>query len=141
MDKLIVYVHSYEISTLDFIDKEGAMHGCANAGVIAFQRLQSGSAMFGNRYLCDGDRQTLTCVEDFCKQKGLEYGVIDLGEMNFFGKLALRIKGIRTPAVCYRKNTFCGIPNNAILSSLLSKRSNRTLPGRELSDEKSLITQ
>jgi len=38
--KLEVYVQLLELSTLEFVDKEGAMHVCAQAGKTAFQGLE-----------------------------------------------------------------------------------------------------
>ena len=41
MAKLKVYLHSLEFPTVGFVDKEGAMHACAQAQKTAFERLGS----------------------------------------------------------------------------------------------------
>jgi hypothetical protein len=108
--KLKVYVHSLELSTLEFVDKEGAMHACAQAGKTAFQGLERVSNLLGDRYLCDEERRALTFIEEYCRNNGLEYEVIDLAAMSFLQKLQLRMKGIKAPAVCYEEEIVRGIP-------------------------------
>ena len=119
MAELKVYVHSHELSTLQFVDKEGAMHACAQAGKTAFQGLGSVSNLLGNRYLCDEDRKALTSVEECCKGNGLEYEVIDLGAMSYLQRLRLRMKGIKTPAVCCGNKTLRGVPSEESLRGLI----------------------
>ncbi|MGC9346205.1 MAG: hypothetical protein ACP5ER_05395 [Candidatus Bathyarchaeales archaeon] len=96
MVKLEVYVCSLEIPTVGFVDKEGAMHACAQAQKTAFQGLERFSSIGGNRYLSDEEREVLMCVEDFCKDNGLEFEVVDLGIMGFLARLKLKMKGLRT---------------------------------------------
>jgi hypothetical protein len=119
MIKLKVYVSSFEVPTVGFIDKEGAMHACAQAQKTAFQRLEHHAGLFGKRYLPDEDREVLTRIENFCKNNALEYEVVDVGSMSFLAKLALRKKGIKTPAVCAGKKTLCGIPSDEDMKKLL----------------------
>ena len=119
MAKLKVYVHSYELSTLQFVDKEGAMHACAQAGKTAFQGLERVSNLLGDRYLCDEDRKALTSVEEYCRDCGSEYEVVDLGTMSYLQKLGLRMKGIKTPAVCYEGKTLCGVLTEENLRGLI----------------------
>jgi len=38
-------------------------------------------------------------IEDFCKNNGLEFEVIDLGTLSFLTKLKLKMKGLKTLAV------------------------------------------
>lgn len=119
MAKLVVYIHSYELSTLQFVDKEGAMHACAQAGKTAFQGLSSVSNLLGDRYLCDDDRETLKSVDGYCRSNGLDYEVVDVARASHSQKLKLRMKGIKTPAVCYQDKTQCGVPNKESLGRLL----------------------
>jgi hypothetical protein len=120
MVKLTVYVHTLEPGTIGFVDKEGAMHACAQAQSTAFQGLTHLSGLFGNRYLCDEDRNTLSKIEDFCKKKELKYEVVDLGIMSFMTKLRLRIAGIKTPAVCCGNEKLLGTPSEEDLQKLVS---------------------
>jgi hypothetical protein len=116
--KLTVYIHSFEVGTVDFVDKEGAMHACAQAQSTAFQRLAQFSGLFGNTYLCDEDRETLARVEEFCKANGLEYTIVDLGKLGRITRLRLRMKGIRTPTVCCGNVRLSGIPSDQDLRQL-----------------------
>ena len=117
--KLRVYVQSFEFPTVGFVDKEGAMHACAQAQKTAFQGLQHFSGLFGNRYLTDEEREVLARVEDFCKNKGLEFQIIDLGTMNFLSRLKLKMKGLETPAICCGATTLYGVPSDEDLKGLL----------------------
>jgi len=99
MNKLKVYIHSFEMPTVGFVDKEGAMHACAQAQKTAFRGLERFSGLFGNRCLSDDERQFLMMVEAFCKNNGLEFEIIDVGTVNFLTRMKLQIKGLRTPAI------------------------------------------
>jgi len=119
MDKLRVYIHSFEVPTLGFIDKEGAMHACAQAQKTAFQGLEHHAGLFGKRYLSDEDREVLMRIDGFCRNNGLEYEVVDVGRMSSVAKLGLRRKGVKTPAICAGDKTLCGIPSDEDLKKLL----------------------
>ena len=120
MVKLKVYVRSFKLPTVEFVDKEGAMHACAQAQKTAFQGLEHHAGLFGKRYLPDGDREVLTRIENFCKNNALEYEVVDVGSMSFLARLALRKKGITTPAICAGKKTLCGVPSDEDMKKLLT---------------------
>jgi hypothetical protein len=102
------------------VNKEGAMHACAQAQSKVSQGLTHLSGLFGSRYLCDEDRNTLMKIEGFCKKEGLEYEVVDLGIMSFMTKLRLRIAGVKTPAVCCGKERLLGMPSEEDLQKLVS---------------------
>jgi hypothetical protein len=119
MAKFKVYVHSFEVPTVGFIDKEGAMHACAQAQKTAFQGLESRTGLFGKRYLSDEDREVLMRIDNFCKNNTLEYEVVDVGSMSFLAKLGLRRKGIKTPAICLGEKRLCGIPSEEDMEKLL----------------------
>jgi len=101
MRKLKVYVRSYELSTLQFVDFEGGRHVCAEASKSAYSGLGSVSNLLGNRYLCDEDRKALATVEEYSKANSLEYEIKDLGRMSYLHNLVFRMKGIKTPALFY----------------------------------------
>jgi len=121
MAKLKVYVHSFEVPTVGFVDKEGAMHACgaAQAHANAFQGLAQNAGLFGKRYLPDEDREVLMRIEVYCRNNALEYEVVDVGGMGFLAKLGLRMKGIKTPAICSGDKTLCGIPPDEDIRKLL----------------------
>ncbi len=119
MEKLKVYIHSFELPTVGFVDKEGAMHACAQAQKTAFEKLGSFSSMLGNRHVSDEDRIVLMQVEGFCRNNNLEFEVVDLGTMSLLAKLRLRMKGLKTPAVGCGEKIFSGVPNGKDLRELL----------------------
>lgn len=120
MKKLKVYIHSLEIPTVGFIDKEGAMHACAQAQKTAFQGLERFSSL-GNRYLSDEQREVLMRVEDFCKNNGLEFKVIDLGTISFLARLKLKMKGLNTPAIFCGEKIIYGVPSEEDFKELLKE--------------------
>ena len=111
MEKIKVYVHSSRVSTLGFVDKEGAQHACAQAGSSAFAGLQHYSGMSG-RYLNDKEKATIAAVEDFCKTKdGVEFEIVDLAGVGYLSKMLFWLKGLRRlPMVVFRGNSTPGVP-------------------------------
>lgn len=119
MKKLKVYIHSLEIPTVGFVDKEGAQHGCAMAQKTAFQELERFSSIGGNSYVTDEQKEVLTRVQDFCKNNGLEFEVIDLGTKSSWTRLRLRMKGLKNPTITCGKKMFYGVPSEKDLQDLL----------------------
>ena len=119
MTKLKVYVHSFELPTTGFVDKEGAMHACAQAQKSAFQGLELHTGLFGQRYLSDEDREALMRVDKYCKDNGVGYEIVDVGRMHFWSKLGLRVKGIKPPALSWKEKTLCGVPSEEDIRSFL----------------------
>jgi len=121
MRKLTVYVHSFEFPTVGFIDKEGAMHACAQAQATAFESLHRISGMLGNRYLTEEERTLLECVDRLCQKFGLEYEVVDLGTENFLKRLRLKLSGVKCPTVCYGKRMLQSAINEERLEKFLEE--------------------
>lgn len=121
MEKIKIYVHSFNISTLDFVDKEGAQHACAQAGSIAFSGLKHYPSSMDNRYFSDKERDALTAVENFCKKKGYEFEVIDLAEKGFLTKMRLRLKGLTNlPTISFQKKVVHGVATEDALEKLVA---------------------
>ncbi len=116
--KLRVYVSSNDVPTTGFVDKEGAMHACAQAQKTAFQGLHDHAGLFGNRALTEEESKLVIRINEFCNENGLELEIIDLATLNILDKLKHRIKGIRNPATCYGERMFQGIPDNEDLKKL-----------------------
>jgi hypothetical protein len=121
MARLKVYVHSFEVPTVGFVDREGAMHWCAQAQKSAFQGLEQHAGLFGKRCLSDVDREVLMRIENFCKNNALEYEIVDVGGMNFLARLGLRMKGIKTPATCLGEKMLYGIPSDEDIKRILRR--------------------
>lgn len=126
MAKLKVYVQSLEISAAGFVDKEGAMHSFCAPGLkeATFKGIEGQTGLFGNRCLSEEDRKFLMRVDDFCKNNGLEYEVVDLEGTGFLGKLVLRMKGIKAPTVTFGQRTLQGIPSDENLKKLVKVEEN-----------------
>ncbi|MBS7616245.1 hypothetical protein KEJ45_03485 [Candidatus Bathyarchaeota archaeon] len=124
MAKIKVYVYSFSVPTVGFVDRDGAVHACAHAQKTAFEGLERISNIFGNRYLSDEDGEALERLKKFCSNNGLEFEVVDVGAMNFANKLRLRIKGVQIPSIEYRNKIFKGIPSEENLKKILENKQN-----------------
>jgi len=114
-------VHSFNISTLDFVDKEGAQHACAQAGSTAFSGLKHYPSSMDNRYFSDKERAALTAVENFCRKKGYEFEVIDLAEKGFLTKMRLRLKGLTNlPTISFQEKVVHGAATEDALEKLVT---------------------
>ena len=121
MEKIKIYVQSFNVSTLDFVDKEGAQHACAQAGSTAFSGLKHYPSSMDNRYFSDKERDALTAVENFCKKKGYEFEVIDLAEKGFLTKMRLRLKGLTNlPTISFQKKVVHGVATEDALEKLVT---------------------
>lgn len=60
----------------------------------------------------------MSFIEEYCRNNGLEYEVIDLAAMSFLQRLQLRMKEIKVPAVCYGEEIVCGVPTEDGLRKL-----------------------
>ena len=123
MTKLKVYVHSFEVPIVGFSDRRGAIDKEGQRGAdwgaqaqttafrgypaqtTPFQEIAKHASLFEKRYLSDDDNEVLTRIDNFCKHNTLEYEVIDIGRKSFLAKLGLRMRGIKTPAICKGKKT------------------------------------
>jgi len=120
MEKIKVYVYSLKVSTLGFVDKEGAMHACAGAGSSAFSGLKHYPGSMDNRYLSDEEKKAIIAVEDFCKEYNLEFDIIDVATRGFLTKMKLKAKGLMNfPSITFKEKVFHGVPTEETLKELL----------------------
>lgn len=121
MEKIEIYVYSFNISTLNFVDKEGAQHTCAQAGSTAFSGLKRYPGSVDNRYLSDEERKAIISPENFCKKKGIEFEVIDLSTKGFFTKMKLRLKELTNlPTIVFQEKVIHGVPTEEALEKLVA---------------------
>ena len=119
-EKIKVFICSVKISTLNFVDKEGAQHACAQAGSSAFDDLKHYPGPMDERYISVEEKKAMATVEAFCEEHGLEFEVVDFAELGFLTKLRLKRKGIKDfPTVLYGEKSFCGIPTEEDLEKLV----------------------
>jgi len=113
-------VYSFKVPTLGFIDKEGAMHACAQAGSSAFSGLKNYPGSMDNRYLSDEEKKAIITVEDFCNKHNLEFETIDVAIMGSLTQMKLKAKGLMNfPAIVFREKVFHGVPTEETLKELL----------------------
>lgn len=121
MEKLKVYVNSFEIPTVGLVDKEGRVHACAKAQKIWAEGLEKFSGVLGSRYLSDEEKQALVQVESFCNNYDLEFEVIDLAKANLFTKLRWWTKRLQTPSIGYKEKIFRGTPTTEDIRQLVDE--------------------
>ena len=121
MAKIRIYVYSQSVSTLDFVDKEGAQHACAQAGSSAFSGLKHYPGVMDNRYLSEEEKRTITLVEEICKKNQLDFEIIDLGKSGFLTKTKAFMKGIRKfPIITFMEEKIDENPTEEKLIALVS---------------------
>ena len=122
MDKIKVYVYSLQVSTLGFVDKEGAMHACAQAGSSAFSGLKHYHGSMDGRYLSDEEKKAIVVVEDFCNKNNLEFEIVDVATKGFLTKLKLKAKGLTNfPYISFKEEIVHGVPTEETLKELLER--------------------
>lgn len=120
MEKIKLYVQSFDISTLGFIDKEGAQHACARAGKTVFSGLKHYPGSKLGRVLSEEERRAIRNVERFCERTNHELEVVDIGTIGFFRKVKLKVKGLtNVPAISYKDRVIHGVPTEENLKNLV----------------------
>lgn len=121
MEKIKVYVYSAKVSTLGFVDKEGAQHACAQAGSSAFAGLQHYASM-SDRYLSDNEKTAISVVKEFCRTRGnLEVEIMDLATEGHLMKTRFWLKGLRNfPAIAFGGIVIHGVPAEEDLEKLVT---------------------
>jgi len=123
-DKIKVYVYSLKgISTLDFVDKNSMGHPCVTSRhgdniFSGFKHLPTGS--WGG-YLTDEQIKVLDVVNEFCKENGLEYEIVDITNLSFISKMKLVFKGIKAPTISFKGKKIEGVPTNTDLKALIAE--------------------
>ncbi|RLG91204.1 hypothetical protein DRO34_04420 [Candidatus Bathyarchaeota archaeon] len=120
LERIKVFVYSTKLSTLGFVDKEGAMHACAQAGSSAFTGLKHYPGAMDERYISVEEKNAIAAVEAFCKKHGFDFEIIDFAKLGFLDKMKLKRKGVKTfPAILYGEKAFHGVPTEKDLERLV----------------------
>lgn len=120
MEKITVYILSSRISTLDFVDFEGARHARAKAGSSAFAGLKNYPGTMKDSYISEEERSAILLVGSFCKKKGFDFEIVDLGRLSLPLKIKIRMTGVKIlPTVACRGKRFCGLPTEKDLEALI----------------------
>jgi len=94
--KVTLYVRSFAVPSGAFVDREGALHACAQAGQTPFARLKGAARLIGRAYP-DSDWQALCIAQSVQDGAEVEVEVIDVSR-SLVDRLKLRRQGItKTP--------------------------------------------
>lgn len=119
----MVYISSFKVSTLDYVDKDSMGHGCVTSrqgeNIYAeFKHLPEGS---WDRYLSENQEKVVDAVNEFCEENGLECEIVDIESLSFLSKMKLMFKGIKAPTIMFGGKTIQGVPTKEELKTLNSK--------------------
>ena len=122
-EKIKVCVSGFEISTLDYVDKDSMGHPCVTSRhgeniFTGFKHLPKGS---WNGYLTDDQIEAIDVVSKFCEENGFEYEVVDITNMSFANKMKFMFKGIKAPTISFRGKKIEGVPTKEDLKVLIGK--------------------
>jgi hypothetical protein len=122
-DKVQVYVSSFEISTLDYVDKASMGHPCVTArhGKNIFTGLKHLPKGLLDGYLTDDQLKTVDVVDQFCKTNGLQYEIVNMTNLGWLRKMKLVFKGIKAPTTIFRGRRIEGPPARKDLEALISE--------------------
>jgi hypothetical protein len=130
--RLKIYVHSIRLATEPLFDKDGFLSFHYAEGWEATfcqssyksaekkfgERLERASNLFENRYLADGERETIMRVEDFWRRNAIEFDVVDVGNLSFLEKSERQNRWFEDSRRFLRQKMFNGIPSEANLIEL-----------------------
>jgi len=123
-DKIKVYICSFkELSTFDYVDKESMGHPCVTTRkaeniYTGFKHLPIGS---WNGILPANQIKVLDIIDEFCKENGLEYEIVDVASLGTVSKMRLMLKGIKAPTIIFKEKRIEGLPTKEDLKALISK--------------------
>ena len=122
-EKITVYVSSFEISTLDYVDKHSMGHPCVTShhSKNVFTEFKNLPGKSRDGYLTDDQMKAVGIVSEFCEQNGLEYEVVDMRNTGFASKMKFMFKGIAAPTISFRGKKIEGIPTKEELNTLISE--------------------
>lgn len=118
MDKIRVYVNSVAPAAVDYVDMKSIEHPCSQAGERAFEGMKDLPA-HSSGFLSDEDRKTIKIVEQFCREKALEYEIVDLAYARATTQLKFILKRWKVPIISSGNKIVKGPPTKQQLESLL----------------------
>lgn len=121
MKKITVYIYSVaQIPTLGFVDKEGALHACAQAGNLPFDVMKHYPSSMNGNLISPEEKNTITSVETFCRKNGYQFEIVDFARLSFLSKIKLKRKGVKSfPTVSYGEKFLCSVPTEDDLNMLV----------------------
>jgi hypothetical protein len=122
MDKIRLYINSVEPSAVDYIDMKSVEHPCSQAGKRAFQGLRN-LQWRSSGFVSDEERKAIDLVEQFSRENGLEYEIIDLAKAGVATRLKFIMKGWKAPTTIWEKETLKGLPTKEQLALILKNKA------------------
>ena len=121
--KIKVYVSSFEISTLNYVDKDSIGHPCVTSrhGDNIFTKFKHLPKRSWNGYLTDDQMKAVDIVCEFCKENRLEYEIVDITNASFVNKMKLVLRGVKAPTISFKGRKIEGIPTKENLKTLTSE--------------------
>ncbi len=120
--KIRVYVSSFKVSALDYVDKESMGHPCVTSRhgenvFLEFKHFPKGSL---DGYLTEYQVKVLDVLNEFCEETGLDYEVVDVANLSIIRKMKLVFKGIKAPTIIFKGKRIEGVPTKEDLKVLVA---------------------
>ncbi len=118
--RIKIYINSVEPSALDFVDVLTLGHACDCPG----DRISSGVRHMpkgSSGFISDEERKAVYLVEEFSRENGLDYEIIDLTKAGPLTRLKFVLKGWRVPVVSVEGVTIVGLPTKEQLVHMLRR--------------------
>jgi len=118
MGKIRVYINSVAPVAVDYIDMKSIEHPCSKAGERAFEGMKNLRTR-SSGFLSDEERKAIEIVEQFCREKALEYEIVDLAYARATTQLKFILKRWKVPVTSSGSKIIKGLPTRQQLESLL----------------------
>jgi len=89
------------------------------------ERISSGTKHMpkgSSRFISDEQRKAIDLVEQFSKENGLNYEIIDLNKAGLMTQLKFVLKGWKVPVISIENETIIGLPTKEQLGSILRRQ-------------------
>lgn len=108
-----------EPTALDFANVWSLGHPCDHPGERISSGLQHMPKGSSDGFISDKEREAVDLVDQFSKERGLEYEIIDLAKAGQMTRLMFVLKGWKVPIVRIGKETIIGLPTKEQLESVV----------------------
>lgn len=118
MAKIKVYIRTFEMSPLDVSNVLTLGHACDSPG----ERISAGTKHMGRgstAWVSDEDRKAVDFVDQFSRENGLDYEIVDLAKAGLMTKLKFIVKGWKVPVVSVGNEAIMGLPTKEQLEAIL----------------------
>jgi hypothetical protein len=119
--RIKVYINTVKLSPLDFANVMSLGHSCDQPG----ERISCGIKYMpkdSSGYISDEEIKALDLLEQFSKENGLNYEIIDLAKAGPMTRLKFALKGWKVPVISIENEITIGLPTKEQLGSLLRKQ-------------------